>query len=247
MFKKKLSVVMLASLGLFGCDWSDDDKKAVEEAVKDNVTEEVVKPAGINVQVELYNEVPALLTDDQELKVAFGFDIDNSGDVESSDFIISARFRNGKSHLTFDALSSSISEKNDEYGKKRIVEQLGTAKLETIDGKSVASINILPQPVLATEKDEETDILIGSEKDDPILNEYLARMVAAKQAPSIEAGVFYEDKLIYEDKSIYERSEDTLGDGKGVQLSSNSIHDSKDDYTGNLNYADIERVTISFD
>ncbi|KDM91513.1 hypothetical protein [Photobacterium galatheae] len=233
MFKKKLSVVVLASLGLFGCG-SDDDKKAVEE---------IAKPAGLNIQVEFYNEVPALLTDDQELKVQFGFDIDNSGDIVASrDFIIEANFKNGKSSVFFEAMSSAIREKKEEYGSYNVVEQLGTAKLETIDGKSVVNINILPQPVLATEKDKETDVLVGSEKDDPILNGYLARMAAAKQAPAMNAGVRYRDH------SSRVGSEDYLIDGDaGVQLNSNSIFDPKDDYQQEANYADIERVSFSFD
>ncbi|QUJ68754.1 hypothetical protein KDD30_06560 [Photobacterium sp. GJ3] len=248
MFKKKLSVVMLASLGLFGCDWNDSDKKAVEEAVKESVTEEVVKPEGINVQVELYNQIPELLTENQELKVDFAFDIDNSGKIENSrDFMIVARFRNGKSNIFFEAMSSSISEKNAEFRTRKFVEQLGTAKIETIDGKSIVSINILPQPILATEKVNETDILVGSEKDDPVLNEYLARMAAAKQAPAMNTGVFFRDST----PDNYLESGDTLTDlndfTEVVQLNSNSIHDSKDDYTGSLNYADIERVSFSFD
>ncbi|GAB6261933.1 hypothetical protein PSSHI_21760 [Photobacterium sp. R1] len=230
---------MLASLGLFGCG-SDNDKKAVEE----NVTEEVVKPAGLNVQVELYNQVPELLTERQELVVGFGFDIDNSGFIETEkDFTITAKFTNEKSSIEFGIDQySSIREKKGDSSSNYVVEQLGTAKLETIDGKSVVSINILPQPVLATEKDKETDVLIGSNKDDRALNEYLTRVAAAKQAPAMNAGVSYRDY------SSRVGSEDYLINGDAVvQLNSNSIFDPKDDYQQDANYADIERFTFSFD
>ncbi len=122
-----------------------------------------------------------------------------------------------------------------------VVEELGTAKLESINGKTVVNFNILPKPILANHSDKETDILVGSDKDDPILIKYLTKMAKAKTASTFDI------RSIYTDKNV--RSEDYLSDGEDilVQLSSDTFSDSKDDYTGDINYVDIERVTISFD
>ncbi|MDO6705412.1 hypothetical protein [Photobacterium sp. 1_MG-2023] len=247
MFKKKLSVVMLASLGLFGCDWNDDDKKAVEEAVKESVTEEVVQPEGLNIQVELYNQVPALLTDDQKLEVSFSFDIDNSGTYEESeDFRMRVLFTNGEPSISFGEGFGSIKDKYSTLGYKFKVDSFGTARIERLNGKTVINVNVLPEPELAKKSESDTEVSIGMEsgRPDPVLSGYLDKIEKAKASSLFNLGVGYNsDKL-------GEKNEDYLSDSGGtgfIQLSSNDISDSKDDYKGGFNYSDIERVTISFD
>lgn len=239
MFKKKLSVVMLASLGLFGCDWNDDDKKAVEEAVKDNVTEEVVKPEGLNVQVDLYNKLPE---DFHNAYVSFYFDTDNSGSIDENDFNIQVYFADRDPSITAE-IRYPIRENNAPSKHHSIVERLGVVNVDSSDGKSTININIFPEPILA---DESVNGSLGLDSDGrphPVLNEYLELFEKAKSATHFDTYVDYRGD------SPADRSRDFLSDGGKVplQLTSNVFSDSKDDYDGETNYADIERVTISFD
>ncbi|UTM58722.1 hypothetical protein L4174_007780 [Photobacterium sp. CCB-ST2H9] len=233
MFKKKLSVVMLASLGLFGCG-SDNDKKAVEE----NVTEEVVKPEGLNIQVDLYNKLPE---DFHNAYVSFYFDTDNSGSIDENDFNIQVYFADRDPSITAE-IRHPIRENNAPSKHDFIVERLGVVNVDSSNGKSTININIFPEPILA---DESVNGSLGLDSDgrpDPVLNEYLELFEKAKSATHFDTYVDYRGD------SPADRSRDFLSDGGKVplQLTSNIFSDSKDDYDGETNYADIERVSFSF-
>ncbi|MDO6705413.1 hypothetical protein [Photobacterium sp. 1_MG-2023] len=239
MFKKKLSVVMLASLGLFGCDWNDDDKKAVEEAVKDNVTEEVVKPEGLNVQVDFYNELPLPLNDQQKFKVGFAFDIDNSGKIEEeNDLIVQAIFSNEEPRIVVGD-SEHLSDINVP-GTRYVVADVGSAELKIVDGKSVVAINILPEPKLIESVNSEPGIL---ESTDPMFAKYTQLLKSVNNQTPVSAFVDYNTSSEPGVESF-----DSITESVDImyQGDNSDIFDAKDDYEGIENYADIKRVSFSF-
>ncbi|GAB6261934.1 hypothetical protein [Photobacterium sp. R1] len=226
MFKKKLSVVMLVSLGLFGCG-SDDDKKAVKE---------IAKPAGLNVQVEFYNEIPSF-ENGRAFRIEFLFDLNNSGDVNL--------YEEG------DLFFTTIIDENEKenfvsIGKYRLTDEaeigselnfpvttLGYSNLSKKDGKSVFTFKILNELELV-----EFDSSERKEKMDTTVSEYERLVKSINGNTPISIRAFYWGNGV--------NSGDYIGRNVPTQRSILSLHDSKDDYEGDYNYVDIESATFTF-